>query len=96
MMVAACMQLSASLALFRKLVSLCIDLSSQLAARRLISHHQGAVLMKAHDHMSFSFLVRYRPLPEVFAEQWASMEPGNRGGIRVPGVTPHISLAADK
>lgn len=37
-----------------------------------------------------------RPLPDVFAEQWASMEPGNRGGIRVPGVTPHISLAADK
>ncbi|KAL0055501.1 hypothetical protein WJX82_001251 [Trebouxia sp. C0006] len=37
-----------------------------------------------------------RPLPEVFGEQWASMEPGNRGGIRVPGVNPHISLAADK
>lgn len=58
--------------------------------------YRGAVLMKSHDDMSFSCHVRYRPLPEVFAEQWASMEPGNRGGIRVPGVTPHISLAADK
>ncbi|KAL3132820.1 hypothetical protein ABBQ38_006745 [Trebouxia sp. C0009 RCD-2024] len=37
-----------------------------------------------------------RPLPAVFADQWASMEPGNRGGIRVPGATPHISVAADK
>ena len=37
-----------------------------------------------------------RPLPEVFAEQWASMERGNRGGIRVPGVQPHISLDATK
>lgn len=37
-----------------------------------------------------------RPLPAVFEEQWASMEPGNRGGIRVPGVNPHISLTADK
>jgi hypothetical protein len=31
-----------------------------------------------------------RPLPEVFAERFGSVTPGNRGGIAVPGVKPVI------
>eukprot|EP00873_Tetraselmis_striata_P037250 jgi/Tetstr1/457514/TSEL_044095.t1 len=33
-----------------------------------------------------------RPLPPVFEERYSSVEPGNRGGIRCPGVQPFITL----
>ena len=35
-----------------------------------------------------------RPLPQVFAERYGSTEPGHRGGIRCPGVTPYVPLDA--
>jgi hypothetical protein len=31
-----------------------------------------------------------RPLPEVYAERFASISPGNRGGVTVPGAKPTI------
>lgn len=31
-----------------------------------------------------------RPLPEVFAERFGSITPGDRGGVTVPGATPTI------
>ncbi|HET8781562.1 MAG TPA: TauD/TfdA family dioxygenase, partial [Pyrinomonadaceae bacterium] len=31
-----------------------------------------------------------RPLPEVFAERFGSVTPGDRGGVTVPGATPTI------
>jgi hypothetical protein len=31
-----------------------------------------------------------RPLPEVFAERFGSVTPGDRGGVVVPGATPSI------
>ena len=31
-----------------------------------------------------------RPLPEVFAERFGSVRPGDRGGVTVPGATPTI------
>jgi TfdA family taurine catabolism dioxygenase TauD len=33
-----------------------------------------------------------RPLPEVFAERFGSVTPGNRGGVNVPGATPTITF----
>lgn len=36
-----------------------------------------------------------RPLPPVFAERYGSIEPGNRGGIRVPGVALEVPLDAE-
>ncbi len=33
-----------------------------------------------------------RPMPEVFAQRWGSVEIGNRGGIRVAGATLHAPL----
>lgn len=36
-----------------------------------------------------------RPLPPVFAERYGSIEPGNRGGIRVPGVALGVPLDAE-
>jgi len=36
-----------------------------------------------------------RPLPEVFAERFGSVTPGDRGGIAVPGVKPVIPFDAD-
>ncbi len=33
-----------------------------------------------------------RPLPQVFAERYGSVTPGNRGGIMVPNAKPFVSL----
>lgn len=35
-----------------------------------------------------------RPLPEVFAERFGSVTPGDRGGVNVPGVQPTIPFDA--
>ena len=38
---------------------------------------------------------RARPLPEVFASRYGGIEPGNRGGIVVPGTSFNVPLEAE-
>jgi hypothetical protein len=36
-----------------------------------------------------------RPLPDYFEARWGSVEPGNRGGIIVPGTKLTVELSVN-